>query len=88
MLSSGVVIFSLKLKADRPHLGDDPQTTTDYRHTDNHLRFVMVVVALCWWMDRQTDGRYQVHYLPASLSYAVDNSDKRITTPYTKGVLF
>ena len=25
---------------------------------------------------RQTDGRYQVRYLPASLSYAVDNELK------------
>ena len=27
-------------------------------------------------MDRHTDGHYQVHYLPASQSYAVDNNYK------------
>ncbi len=27
-----------------------------------------------WRMDRQMDWRYQVHYLSASLSYAVDNN--------------
>ena len=43
-----------ELKADRPHPRNYPHTPTDYRHTDNHLRLVM-------------EGRYQVHYLPASL---------------------
>ncbi len=42
-----------KLKADRPHPRDYPQMPTDYRHTDNHLRLVMVVVALT---DGQTDA--------------------------------
>ncbi len=28
--------------------------------------------------DRQTDGRYQVHYLPTSLSYTVDKKSKGI----------
>ena len=32
-----------KLKADRPHPRNYPQMSTDYRHTDNHLRPVMVV---------------------------------------------
>ncbi len=27
-------------------------------------------------MDRQTDGHYQAHYLPASLSYAVDKNTR------------
>ncbi len=35
------------LKADRPHWRDYQQTPTDYRHTDNHFRLVLVVVALC-----------------------------------------
>ncbi len=34
-------------KADRPHPRNYPQTPTDCRHTDNHLRLVMVVVAHC-----------------------------------------
>ncbi len=29
--------------------------------------------AIRGWTDRRTDVRYQVHYLPALLSYAVDN---------------
>ena len=36
-----------KLKADRPHPCDYPQTPTDYRCTDNHLRLVMVVALCC-----------------------------------------
>ncbi len=41
--------ISNKLKADRLHLHDYPQTPNDYRHvhTDNNLRLVMMVVALC-----------------------------------------
>ena len=35
------------LKADRPHPRNYPPTPNDYRHTDNHLRLVMVVVVLC-----------------------------------------
>ena len=35
-----------KLKADRPHPRNYPQTPTDYKHTDNHLRLVMVVLVL------------------------------------------
>ena len=35
------------LKANRPHPRDYPQMPNDYRHTDNHLRLVMVVVAHC-----------------------------------------
>ncbi len=67
----------LTLKADRAHPCDYPQTLTDYRHTDNYLRLVMVVVALCChertdrqrdgWTGGETDGCYQAHYLPASL---------------------
>ncbi len=36
-----------KLKADRPHPRNYPHTPTDYRHTDNHLRLLTVVVAPC-----------------------------------------
>ncbi len=36
-----------KLKADQPHPRNYQPTPTDYQHTDNHLRLVMVVVALC-----------------------------------------
>ena len=32
------------------------------------------------WTDRQTEGRYQVHYLPALLSYAVDNKNVAATS--------
>ncbi len=35
------------LKADRLHPRNYPQMPTHYRHTDNHLRLVMVVVAHC-----------------------------------------
>ena len=52
-----------KLKADRPHPYNYLHTPTNYRHTDNHPRPVMVVVALCCLggsgngqMDRQTDA--------------------------------
>ncbi len=48
-----------QLKADRPHPHDYPQTPTDYRHTDNHLRLVMVVVALC--CTRQTGELWQTN---------------------------
>ena len=34
---------TFKLKADRPHMCNYPQTPLDYRHTDNDLRLVMVV---------------------------------------------
>ncbi len=33
-------------------------------------------------MDRRTDGRYQAHYLPASLNYAIDNYFQVSATPY------
>ncbi len=45
---------------------------TYYRDTDKQLRLIMTVMRT--ETDRQTDKRYQVHYLPALLSYAVDNS--------------
>ena len=68
--------LDIKLKANRPHPRDYPQTPTGYRHTDNHLGLVMVVVTRCCTRQSRercrTDGRYQMHYLPASLSYAVD----------------
>ena len=62
-----------KLKADRPHPRDFPHTPSDYRHTDKHLRLIMTLIQTgkLGQTDRQrhkrTDGRYQVHYLPASL---------------------
>ena len=64
-------IYQLILKADRPHPRDYPQTPTDYRHTDNHLRLVIDQTVQTGehrqHIDRRTDGLYQVHYLPASL---------------------
>ena len=53
-------------------------TPTDY--TDDHLRRAMVLTD--GQTDSQTDGRYQAHYLLASLSYTVDNKifDNRQTT--------
>ncbi len=77
----------LKLKADRPPTRNYPHMPTDYRHTDNHLRLVMVLIALYWsngsavredadgQTDGRTDGRYQVHYLPR---FAVDNNHARV----------
>ena len=67
----------LQLKADRPHPRDNLQTLTDY------LRLVMVAdgqtdrrtdaTKRIQTLERtQTDRHYQVHYLPASLSYTVD----------------
>ena len=50
-----------ELKADRPHPRNYPPTLTDYKHTDNHLRLVMVVVAVCCSLGKaerkQTDGQ-------------------------------
>ncbi len=57
-----------KLKADRPHPRDYPQMPTNYRHTDNHLRLVIMCPEYTQ-TDGRTDGRYQVHYLPR---FAVD----------------
>ena len=45
-------LYTKKLKADRPHPHNYLPTHTDYRHSDNHLRLIMVVVALFC-----TDGR-------------------------------
>ncbi len=39
--------------------------------TDKHLGLIMTL--LCSLLPWQTPWRYQVHYLPASLSYPVDN---------------
>ncbi len=43
--------------------------------------FVHVTFDLRPWpmTDGETDGRYQVHYFPVSLSYAVDN--KKLVPP-------
>ncbi len=65
--------FVQELKADGPHPRDYTQTPTDYRHTYNHLRLVMVVqTGELWQTNTQTHGRtdgcYQVHYHPASRS--------------------
>ena len=52
LVMTGVVIYQregelkLKLKADRPHARNYLQTPTDYRHTDNHVRLVMVAKCL------------------------------------------
>ena len=43
-----------KSKDNRPHLCNYPHTPTHYRHIDECLKTT------------QTDGRYQVYYLPAS----------------------
>ncbi len=40
-----LIIFKL-LKADRPHPRNYPHTPTDYRHTDNNLGLVMLLMAL------------------------------------------
>ncbi len=81
MVDGVVQVISEKkrlLKADWPHLRNYPPTPTDYRHTDKHLRLVMAPIALnCTRQSRdrrtdgQTDGRYQVHYLPR---FAVDKN--------------
>ncbi len=34
------------------------------------------------WADGRTDGPYQVHYLPASLSYVVDNNIPNSASTY------
>ncbi len=46
--------FNVSLKADRRHLPNNPQIPTDYRHTDDHLR----------WTDERTDRQT----LPSTLS--------------------
>ncbi len=56
----------LTLKADQLHSRDYLHTPTDYRHTEQHLRLVMTLIALCCTRPAsQMDGHYQVHYLPA-----------------------
>ena len=59
-----VMLITYLIKADRPHPRYYQQTPTDYRHTDNHLRLVMVlVVAHCctrqswelWQINTQTN---------------------------------
>ncbi len=41
------------LKADRPHPRNYLHTATDHRHTDKHLRLVMVLIALySTWQSR------------------------------------
>ena len=55
-----------QLKADCPHPRNYPHMPTDYKHTLTNKRTDRRT-------DGWTDGRYQVHYLPASLSYAVNN---------------
>ncbi len=55
-----------KIKADRPHPRNYPHTPTDDRHTYQHLRLAIALIALYWsngsaWgrtqMDRRTDRR-------------------------------
>ena len=43
----GVLKNPMNIKADQPHPRNYPHTPTNYRHTDNYLRLVTVVVALC-----------------------------------------
>ena len=70
----------LVVKADRPHPRDYPHTSTDYRHTDNHLRLVFPIPrGVTPHVNRrgakktnsqtypQTDRRYQAHHLPVSI---------------------
>ncbi len=45
--SEDLPLFNKVLKADRPHLRYYPCTLPDYRHTDEHLRLVMTMIALC-----------------------------------------
>ncbi len=76
----------MKLKAYRPRLQNYPQTPPDNGHRrmsetdDSHFCFKLEGNYLPLLhkqrnkrMDRLTDGCYEVHYLPASLSYMVDN---------------
>ncbi len=66
-----VLLLHFELKADWPHLHNYPHMPTDYRHTDKHYSLVMETVQV--WECRWADRHYQVNYLPASLSYMVDN---------------
>ncbi len=55
-----------KLRADGLH----PRSPPDYRHGDKDLRLVMRAQKYTHTHKQageRTDGRYQVHYLPASL---------------------
>ncbi len=72
---------SLELKTDRPHSKDYSHNPPEYRQTGKSHRLVIVIpcskpVGNCTWQAEpliwkhthtQTDGRYQFHYLPASL---------------------
>ena len=50
------------------------------RHTDKHHGLIMTLLCslLHSVMRAETDGCYQVHYLPASLSYTVDKNIKNV----------
>ncbi len=56
-LTSTILLFVVitqdyqQLKADWPHWRDYPHASTNYRHTDNHPRLVMTLIAL--WCTRQ-----------------------------------
>ncbi len=64
--------FAITVKANRLHPRNYPQTPTDYRHTDNDLRLVMVVIALCCtWQSRAPNIDRCVPYIwpwPRSLT--------------------
>ena len=77
-----------QLKADQSHPRNYPHTTTDYRHTDEHLRLhvmrlVMSHISLCCSAGRvqtntQTNGRTDGRTLPILLSslFAVDKNNE------------
>ena len=67
----------VELKADRPHPHNYPHTPTDYRHTDNNLGLVMLLITLDdsavrvstdRRTDGRTDGRTDRQTLPSTLS--------------------
>ena len=81
----------MKLKVDRPHprnylqhqLITDTDNNLRLRHVDRNTWKILTRKAASLvrhesadgHTDGHTDRRYQAHYLPASLSYTVDNDD-------------
>ncbi len=79
----------IKLKADRPHPRNYPHTATDYRHTDKHLRLVMVVgqTVQPWERTRtdgQTDGRTdgQTDRRTDATKYIISLASRSIKMPW------
>ncbi len=68
MTNSGFLFHRTPFDREYPHPLNYPPRPTDYRHTDQHLRNGLAMRGRTY---KRTDGRYQVHYLPASRSIMI-----------------